>query len=158
MTSEQLELARRIALKQLESRARTEEEIRRALSKRNTPDEVADEVIARFKEVGLIDDDAFAEALTNTRLGVQRRGAMRIRQELRDKGISEELVQERLAAIDPDDELAAAEAFAVKKMRSYRGLEPLVAKRRLYGALARRGFGPEVVRKAAESALTPHDD
>lgn len=150
-------MARRIALKQLESRARTEAELRRALARRDTPEEVADELISRFKEVGLIDDAAYARALTNTRLDVQRRGAMRIRQELRNKGIDDELIQDSLAEIDPEDELAAAEAFARKKMRSYQGLEPPVVKRRLYGALARRGFGPETVRRAAEAALTDEE-
>lgn len=156
--SEQLEAARSIALSQLESRARTEAELRQALARRDTPADVAEEVIARFKDVGLIDDQSFARDLTTTRLVVQRRGAIRIRQELRSKGVPDEIAQEAVAGIDAGDELEAAKAFAIKKMRSYQRLEPLLAKRRLYGALARRGFSADVVRQATEWAMTDQPD
>lgn len=148
-----MEVARRIALKQLESRQRTEEELRRALGRRNTPVDVIDELITRFKEVGLLDDRAYAAALANTRVGVQRRGAARIRQELRDKGVEQEVIQEAIDGIDRDDELDAAVTFAVKRASTMRNLDRLVAKRRLYGALARRGFSADVVRQAVEAAL-----
>lgn len=148
-----MEVARRIALKQLESRQRTEEELRRALGRRNTPVDVIDELITRFKEVGLLDDRAYAAALANTRVGVQRRGAARIRHELRDKGVEQEVIQEAIDGIDRDDELDAAVTFAVKRASTMRNLDRLVAKRRLYGALARRGFSADVVRQAVEAAL-----
>lgn len=151
--AEQLEVARRIALKQLESRQRTEEELRRALARRNTPPDVIDELMVRFRDVGLIDDRAFASALASTRVGVQRRGAARIRQELQDKGVARDIVEEAIQGIHPDDEMDAAVALAHKRASTMRNLEAHVARRRLYGALARRGFSPEVVRRAVESAL-----
>lgn len=145
-------MARRIALKQLESRARTAEELRRALTKRNTPEDVIEEIVDRFRDVGLVDDAAFARALMNTRVEVQRRGGLRIRQELRQKGVPDDVVAEAMGELDRESELEAATAFAVKKARSLTGLDPMVAKRRLYGALARRGFTADVVRAAAEAA------
>lgn len=150
---EQLEVARRIALKQLESRQRTEEELRRALAKRNTPEDVIDELMTRFKDVRLVDDHAFAVALATTRVSVQRRGAARIRQELREKGVPQDIAEEAIRGIDAQDEYDAALTFALKRASTMRTLEHLVAKRRLYGALARRGFSADVVRRAVETAL-----
>ena len=150
---EQVEFARRIALNQLETRARSANELRRAMAKKHVPQDIVEELMGRFAAVGLVDDQAFATALVNTRVKVARRGSRRIRMELREKGVPEDVAANALAAVDPDDELAAASEFAAKKARSMQGLELAVAKRRLYGALARRGFGTDVVRRVTDEAL-----
>ncbi len=155
---EQLEFARRIALNLLETRARSEAELRRAMARKDVSEDIAQELLSRLTRVGLVNDEAFAVALVNTRTKVARRGGARIRQELREKGVPDDVAAGALAQVDPEDELDAAVAFAAKKVRSMTGLDPAVAKRRLYGALARRGFGPDVVRSVVEGALASDDD
>ncbi len=155
---EQIEFARRIALNQLETRARSADELRRAMAKKRVPDDIIEELLGRLERVGLVDDAAFATALVNTRTKVARRGARRIRAELREKGVPDELAEEALSTVDPADEMAAAREFAAKKVRSMAALDPAVARRRLYGALARRGFGSDVVRAVTEDALGSHND
>lgn len=155
---EQLEFARRIALNLLETRARSSEELRRAMARKLVPEEIIEELLGRLEAVGLVDDEAFATALVNTRTKVARRGARHIRQELRSKGVPDDVAAEALAAVDPEDELEAARTFATKKMRSMQGLDTVVAKRRLYGALARRGFGSDVVRCVVDEVLLEADD
>lgn len=155
---EQLEFARRIALNLLTTRARSADELRRAMAKKLVPEDIAEELLGRFEAVGLVDDEAFAAALVTTRTKVARRGSRRIRQELREKGVPEEVAAGALAAMDPQDELEAAMTFAAKKVRSMAGLDDTVAKRRLYGALARRGFAADVVQRVvAETAGRPDD-
>lgn len=151
--AQQVEFAYRIALRLLEFRARTEHELRTAMRKKDVPGDVADEVMVRLKELRYVDDDAFAESLTNNRVRVSQRGRTRIRQELQAKGIEREAVEEVLAELDPEDEWAAARAFAAKKSRSMGGLESHVAMRRLRGALARRGFGMDIVVGVSKEAL-----
>lgn len=153
-------MARKIALDQLAARQRSEHELRVAMARRKVPADVADEIIVRFTEVGLIDDDSFAAALTATRSTVGQRGRHRIRQELSAKGVDRETAEAALADLDPEDELEAAKALAEKKARSLRSLEPHVARRRLAGVLARRGFPSSVVSAAVAHALSgdPVDD
>ena len=155
---EQLEFARRIALNLLETRARSESELRKAMARKDVAEDIADELVSRLAAVGLVDDQAFAVALVNTRTKVARRGGARIRQELREKGVSEDVAAEALAQVDPADEMEAAVTFAEKKVRSMPGLDDAVAKRRLYGALARRGFAPDVVRQVVEDAMSSRED
>ena len=150
---EQLEFARRIALNLLESRARSADEIRRAMGRKLVPEDIIEELLGRFEAVGLVDDQAFATALVNTRTKVARRGSRRIRQELREKGVPDDVAAVALAGVDPADELDAAMTFAVKRVRSMQGLDSSVAKRRLYAALARRGFSTDVVRRVVEESL-----
>lgn len=148
-----LDFARKIALDLLSARPRSEAELRAALAKRNVPAEVIDELCGRFTEVGLLDDAAFAATLTTSRSQFSGRGKMRIRQELRQKGIDPETAEEALAEVSVDDELDAARAVAAKRARSLEGLERPVAQRRLAGVLARRGFSPGVVMQVVQETL-----
>ncbi len=152
MTSEQpderatqLEVARRIALDQLAVRQRSASELRQSMAKRNVPTEVADEILQRFTEVGLIDDAAFAQALTESRSRHSLRGRARIREELRAKGVDREVIEEAVSELDPETEYAAALELARRRARAMSNLEPHVARRRLAGVLARRGFGGAIV-------------
>lgn len=155
---EQIEFARRIALNQLETQPRSAEELRKAMARKDVAEDIIEYLLSRFAAVGLVDDQAFAIALVNTRTKVARRGGIRIRQELRQKGVSDDVAEQALAQVDPEDELEAARTFAAKKIRSMAGVDEVVAKRRLYGALARRGFTPDVVRRVVRATLEPDDD
>lgn len=148
-----IEFARKIALDLLSIRPRSEVELRQSLKKKNVPGDVVDELCARFTEVGLLDDAAFAASLVTSRSGYSRRGKYRIRQELREKGIDDDVAEEALAAVSDDEELEAAREVAQKKARTLGGLEPHVAERRLAGTLARRGFPPSVVMQVVKETL-----
>ena len=148
-----LEFARKIALDLLSVRPRSEAELRTALAKKQVPDEIVDELCERFTDVGLLDDAAFAATLATSRSQHSGRGRMRIRQELRQKGVDDEVAAEALEGITVDDELEAARVVATKKQRSLSGLEPHVARRRLMGVLARRGFSSSVVMQVTDETL-----
>ena len=149
----QLEVARKIALDLLAVRQRSEHELRTAMTRRNVPAAVADELVERFTEVGLLNDATFAAALTASRAEFALRGRHRIRQELHTKGIDRELAEAALAEIDPEAEREAALTVARKKMRSLAPLEPQVARRRLAGVLARRGFSGGIVSAVVQQVL-----
>lgn len=153
-----LEFARRIALRLLETRSRSEAELRERLAAKAVPPELIDQLVARFKEVGLIDDAAFARALVRTRGEVNRQGSSRIRMELRRRGIDEEEAAAALAEVDPEEEIANARAFAARRLRTLGGVEPKVARRRLYGALARRGFSGRVCGQVVAELLGDHPE
>jgi regulatory protein len=53
----------------------------------------------------------------------------------------------------PDDEEARAEELARAKVPRSSGLDPAKAYGRLCGLLMRRGYAPEVARRAARKAL-----
>ena len=132
-------VAREIALRLLEARARSRSELAQAMAKKNVPDEIAAAVLDRFEEVGLVDDAQFAGLWVE---GQQRRmkSTRVLRQELRAKGVDADVVDEALAQTDDDADYEAALAFATRRVRSMVGLHPEVRYRRLAGALARRGF------------------
>ncbi len=154
----QLEVARKIALDQLNVRQRSVHELRTAMAKRNVPEDVAEEVLGRFREVGLVDDAAFAASLTASRSEFGLRGSRRIRQELQQKGVDREVADEVLSSLTREDERDAALRLAERRARSMSGLEPHVARRRLMGVLARRGFPSGIVTSVTDEVLERSED
>ncbi|HEY5978680.1 MAG TPA: regulatory protein RecX [Microlunatus sp.] len=137
--------ARTIALRKLTASARTRHELDQALQKKDVPDEVADLVLDRLEEVGLIDDEAFAQSWVDSRQQRRHLSRSALRRELQSKGVDRDHVDAALATVDAEDELEAARALAAKKASAARGLDPLVRDRRLAGLLARRGFGSGII-------------
>ncbi|MFJ6664141.1 MULTISPECIES: recombination regulator RecX [unclassified Streptomyces] len=148
------ERARAICLRLLTGTPRTRKQLGDALRKREIPEDVAEEVLSRFEEVGLIDDGAFADAWVESRhhgRGLARRALAR---ELRTKGVDSTLIEEAVGQLDSDQEEETARELVARKLRATRGLDRDKRVRRLAGMLARKGY-PEgmslrVVRRALE--------
>ncbi|MFH8469848.1 recombination regulator RecX [Streptomyces sp. NPDC017991] len=147
------EQARAICLRLLTGTARTRKQLADALRKREIPDDVADEVLSRFEEVGLINDGAFADAWVESRhhgRGLARRA---LAQELRTKGVDSTLIDEAVAQLDSDQEEATARALVARKLRSTRGLDRDKRIRRLAGMLARKGYSQGTALRVVRQAL-----
>ncbi|MGW1173099.1 recombination regulator RecX [Kitasatospora sp. NPDC002543] len=145
--------ARDICLRLLTGAAKTRKQLADALRKREIPDEVADEVLTRLEEVGLIDDAAFAQAWVESRHAVRGLSRRALTQELRTKGVAADLVEQAVAQLDHDDETDAARALVERKLRSTRGLDAQVRTRRLVGMLARRGYSEGLAFRVVRGAL-----
>ncbi len=102
------QVARTIALRRLTAAPRSCAQLRADLLARGVAPDVADEVVERFTEVGLLDDVEFARMWVDSRR--RTRGAARpvLRRELRDRGIDEDIVTAALADLDADAERARA--------------------------------------------------
>ncbi|MGW7067982.1 recombination regulator RecX [Streptomyces sp. NPDC054855] len=148
------EKARAICLRLLTGTPRTRKQLADALHKREIPDDVADEVLTRFEEVGLINDGAFAGAWVESRhhgRGLARRA---LAQELRTKGVDATLIEEAVGQLDSEQEEATARELVARKLRATRGLDRDKRLRRLAGMLARKGYSQglalRIVRQAIE--------
>ncbi|MER7769823.1 recombination regulator RecX [Kitasatospora sp. NPDC096140] len=145
--------ARDICLRLLTGAAKTRKQLADALRKREIPEDVADEVLTRLEEVGLIDDGAFAAAWVESRHAVRGLSRRALAQELRTKGVAADLVDQAVAQVDHDDETDAARALVERKLRSTRGLDRQVRTRRLVGMLARRGYSEGLAFRVVRAAL-----
>ncbi|WP_416960201.1 recombination regulator RecX [Streptomyces sp. Agncl-13] len=147
------ERARGICLRLLTGNPRTRKQLADALRKREIPDEVADEVLSRFEEVGLINDGAFADAWVESRhhgRGLARRA---LAQELRTKGVDPTLIDEAVSQLDSDQEETTARELVDRKLRSTRGLDRDKRLRRLAGMLARKGYSQGMALRVVRQAL-----
>lgn len=137
--------AQSIALIALGPRAKSRGELFSHLKKRGVTEDVANAVLYRLQEQGFIDDEAFARAWSESRQRAKKLSKRMIAGELREKGISSEIIDQVCSEIDDDGERAIALDMAHRKYRPISHLDSEVIRRRVHGALARRGFSSSII-------------
>jgi regulatory protein len=135
-------VARTILLDALTGQARSRKELRERLARKAVPAELAERLLDRFTEVGLVDDAAFARSWVETRQRSRGLARRALAQELRRKGVDEETARSALDEVDPEDEEASARELVRKKLRSMQRLDRATATRRLVAMLGRKGYPP----------------
>lgn len=96
-------LAKERALQLLGYRDRSAAELERRLSDSGYPRHIAQPLVSRFAELGLIDDERFARAWIRTRVACGL-GARRISRELAEKGIDRDIIELALSQECPSHE------------------------------------------------------
>jgi regulatory protein len=147
------QVARQICLAQLEHAPRTRAELVAALSDRGVPDDAAEAVLSRFTEVGLIDDAQFAQLWVSSRHRSRGLAGRALSQELRRKGVEDDVARAAVDGLDREQEAATARALVDRKLRATRGLPADARVRRLAGMLARKGYGSGVAYRVVKEAL-----
>jgi regulatory protein len=145
--------ARQVCLQLLEVGPRTRKELADALAKKGVPDEAAEQVLGRFAEVGIIDDALFAGMWVSSRHRGRGLAGRALSQELRRKGVDDEIVRDAVAQLDPDEEAATARSLVRRKLPATRGLTADARVRRLAGMLARKGYGPGLAFRIVKEEL-----
>lgn len=155
-----MEEARDAALRLLTVRSRSVAEIRKRLGRKGFDRTVVDRVVEGLARTGLLDDHAFARQWVEERIARRPRGRFALVQELRGKGVDREVAEEAVEAVfraegvaEEEIALRAAEKWLARRSRSTRsalvgeeGFEAEQrARRRLYGALVRKGFPRDAV-------------
>lgn len=143
--SEQEALER--AFRMLARRPHSEREIQRKLREKGVSGACIARLLERLRELGYLDDAAFARGWAKSRAGGRLWGDRRIAAGLREKGIPAELVRSTLSEIREDvDEGEALQRCLERKLR---GRDPaaleLKEKRRLAQSLAGRGFPMDLI-------------
>ncbi len=144
----ELKRAKNSAYRFLAIRPRSRQEVERKLRDKEFPLSVISRVIDHLDRLGYVNDREFAGQWARSRVRLRGFGRRRIEQELREKGVDREIVQEVLSSLFEDSsEIDVARKEAEKKLRTLSRFEPEVRKRRLAGHLERKGFPSDVIRK-----------
>ena len=133
-------IANTIALNALVARAKSKGELLAHLKKRGVEDDVAQATIFRLQENGLINDEEFAKAWTQSRHTSKKLSKRIIAGELRTKGVDQSSIDEALDEIDDESEYRTAFSLGMKKYNTMSRLEPEVQIRRIQSLLQRKGF------------------
>jgi regulatory protein len=135
------ETAYQRALKYLDFRPRTELEVRQKLAEQAVSEEVAEVVIERLKDNGLVNDARFAKMWVDNRSELRPRSERFLRYELQKRGISPQEINEALEEVDNEE---MAYRVATKQARKYKDLDRRVFRQKLTGYLAQRGFDYDI--------------
>jgi len=145
--------ARTVVLRRLSSTPRTRKDLHDDLIKREIPEAIADEVLDRFTELGLINDSDYAELFVASRR--RSRGTARpiLRQELRRKGVGDDEIHAALEDISDEDEFARARSLVLSKHPALARFDAATKQRRLMSLLMRRGYSGSVAAAAIRAEL-----
>jgi regulatory protein len=135
------------ALRLLAYRPRSERELRDRLARKRFRRPIIDEALGRLREMGYLDDAAFARFWTETRQSLRPRSSRLVAAELRRMGVEKDTSEQATAGISDED---AAFQAAGARLRALRGLEYQRFRERLGGFLTRRGFTYDVARRTIE--------
>lgn len=153
-TADELIRGHQVALRFLSYRPRSETEIRKRLERDTFRPETIEHIIAQLYAEGQLDDKRFAEMYAQSKMLKKPIGAVRLRRELKQKGISDTIIRHvEQAFCDYETELNNAQQLAKKKLAKERTKDPIKRKRRLADFLVRRGFGWDVVSVVVEEFL-----
>ncbi|MEZ4530230.1 MAG: regulatory protein RecX [Thermomicrobiales bacterium] len=145
------------AMRALEQRMQTGKELRTRLLRKGFDPAAIDAALERLAKYGYLNDERFAELWIENRLAHRPRSKRMLEQELRQKGVDREIVQETVASSEIDDRAAALD-LATRRLKSVQGLPPQEQRKKLTGILARRGFDYGAIRAALEAVLGEPSD
>jgi regulatory protein len=144
-------MANTIALNALVARAKSKGELLAHLKKRGVEDDVAQATIFRLQENGLINDEEFAKAWTQSRHTSKKLSKRIIAGELRTRGVDQSSIDLALDEIDDESEYRTAFSLGMKKYNTMSRLEPEIQIRRIQSLLQRKGFSfPTIARVIRE--------
>lgn len=146
----EVERAVTFLLRSTRTRPQTEAELADKLRGRGVPAEIATAALERGRQLGAVDDAAFAAAWVDDRGAERGYGRARLRQELARRRVPDHLIDAALERLADRDEEAVATELASRRFATMPdSLAPEQAARRLAGFLARRGYPPGLAQRVA---------
>ncbi len=140
----QLKKAKEKALHYLSYKEYTASQLKERLL-RDVDEESAALAVGRMEELGLVDDDDYAERFARDLYERKRYGLIRIRQEMRQRGLTDEQIEFAVSLL-PDAPLVRIRELIEKKYPL--AWEDEKVKRRAFAAMLRMGYCAADVRKA----------
>ena len=155
---EAADAAKQVLLRRLSHAPRTRKELAKDLKDKDISDEVANVALDRFEEVGLINDQDLASNYVSSQHERKGLGKNALRQQLRAKGVSDDVALEAISQISDDQEFQAAFALACKKIRSLQKDDAKIQLRKIVGVLARKGYSSNLAFRVAKEVITDLPD
>ncbi len=145
------------ALGLLAVRARSRRELERRLLQAGFAADEVEHVLERLERVGLVDDESFAKQVVQHGFGNKLAGRRAVAGKLAAAGVPPEVAASAMQAHEGDEETRAQELADARAIRMG-SLDPTKAYQRLTSLLIRRGYEPDLARRAARRSLPVQPD
>lgn len=136
------------AFRLLKLRLRSSQEIRDKLRIKGYEQGIIDNVLDKLEELKFIDDKVFSLAWAKSKIN-NSYGLNRINFELKNKGISKDIISSTINALKPDyNEVNVINELIEKRVKRLKNLDKLKIRQRLYSFLRLRGFSSQAIIEA----------
>lgn len=142
------------AVKYISLRPRSEKEVCNWMKKKKIDTPIQNSLLKKLKDKGWINDVKFAQWWISQRLEFKPRGAMKLRQELMQKGIPSKIIDQCLSEL-PDQEENIKE-LARKKIRLIKvkpGDNQIKVRKKLSDYLLRKGYKYQEIKTVVDELL-----
>lgn len=134
------------ATRYLSLRARSIQEIRDYLLKKDFTPEATENAIKRLIDLKFLDDEEFGKTFMRSRQVYKGRSKYFIKYELKQKGLSEDTINE--VSENAQEDLETAKNFIERKKRIYSHLDNLHFREKMTRLLSSRGFSFDIIKTA----------
>ncbi len=128
---------------------------RKALKAMEGDADAADRIVSSLVTDRFVDDRRYASAFAREKSSLQGWGPVKIRFQLRGKGISDEIISEALLEVDPEKAASKLDKLAADKYRLLK--DDPQCRLKLLKALLSRGYGYDEVEAAVSRIMKSSD-
>lgn len=136
------------ALRALARRPHSVSEMKKLVERRASHNLLAQVVMARLKENGLLDDDRYAKQFVRQRTEIRRQGRYRIARDLRARGVTDRHIEAAIeGSADEAVERSAIRLRIERKLKLFRGEVSDRKIASIYRSLLHAGFPSDAIRR-----------
>ncbi|WP_071396109.1 recombination regulator RecX [Bacillus tuaregi] len=146
------------ALQYLTRRIRSESEVRTYLAEKEVDEPIIQEVIIKLYEYQFLNDEQYAIAYVRTQMNTTDKGTVLIRNELKEKGISDKFINDALKEYPYEAQLDKAKVLCEKSAQKNQKDSERVLRAKLEQKLIRKGFGFDIIAEAIEGTNLQRND
>ena len=147
------EKAMDLAVKYLSFKSRTSSEMIDYLKKKNIDEKIIADVMQKLGEYRYIDDVVYLKNYVENNRHLNYYGSRRMSQDLKKRGISDQLLLSLEDLFSKQDEYQCCEIVAKKNLRILKGQTSAQKKKKLYDKLGRMGYPTEMVLEVIKSLI-----
>ncbi|UOE94979.1 recombination regulator RecX [Alkalihalobacillus sp. LMS39] len=154
---DQIRKAYNMAIQYLSYRLRTVKELTGYLHKKEYEADIITNVVERIKQHGYVNDLEFAEMFVRTRMSTSDKGPIVIRQELLQKGVAEEWIEQSLQQYSFLDQVEKVLTIIRKKEKQTSKESKQQQKQKIFTYIIAKGFSRDSI-ETAWKQLEPDEE
>lgn len=137
---------------------KTRKQLHDKMRDRNCPDDIIESTLDKLEEMKYLSDAQYAKHFVESKQTYKHVGARKISQDLRQKGIPQDIIESALEENTEDDERERAKELLSKRLRSTRNVERQKRINRLVGYLSRNGYNGSIAFSVVKEAIDAEGD
>jgi regulatory protein len=124
---------------------RCHNEVRHKLAEWGIYGAIADELILKLIEQNYLNEERFAKAFAGGKFRVKQWGRLKIKRELKIRGLSDYCISLALKEIEEENYLNTLKDLMLSKLNAVKTAHPLEKKQKVYHYLATRGYEADII-------------
>ena len=124
---------------------RTQKEVRGKLAELEVVGDESEQIIVWLVENNYLNEERFARVFAGSKFRQKKWGRIKIRQELKMRGVSDYCLRAGMSEIDVDDYMETLQSIIEKKSKEVKESNPLIKKQKIVKYALSKGFEQDLV-------------